>query len=261
MSISNAVGKGGRNNNEDVKVVQAALNLVRSGSFGLKSRIEVSGKAGNDTIAAIELFQAGVVGMKTPDGLISPNGKTIQALKSSIKKGLNSDSLAAIMAYGNRATLQLYLPLFGSQLPKYQIVTSLRIAHFLAQLGHESLSLRHAEELASGEAYEGRKDLGNTKPGDGKRFKGRGFIQLTGRNNYEEYSNDACLNLMQNGNESLIAKYPHALDVSLWFWKKRNLNQRSDMDDLRGITRRVNGGFNGLLDREKYLKRAKFFLI
>ena len=156
----------------------------------------------------------------------------------------------------------MYLPLFQAKLPKYQIITPLRIAHFLAQVGHESLSLTYTEELASGEAYEGRKDLGNIEKGDGKRFKGRGLIQLTGRNNYEAYSNDACLNLMHKGNEKFVSQVPtYALDASLWFWKRQNLNERADMDDLRGITRRVNGGYNGLEDREKYLARAKFFLI
>ena len=261
MSQTNPVGKGGKNLKEDVKVIQAALNLVRNNNFKLKEKIEIDGKAGSTTIAAIELFQSNVVGMKTPDGLIDANGKTIQILRASIQKGLNADSFAAIMANGNKSTLQMYFPLFKFQLPQYQMVSPLRVAHFLAQLGHESLSLTYTEELASGEAYEGRKDLGNTKVGDGRRFKGRGFIQLTGRNNYEAYSNDACLNLMQNGNESLVAKYPYSLDASLWFWKRQNLNVRADMDDLRGITRRVNGGYNGLQDRARYLERAKFFLM
>jgi len=261
MSISSSVGKGGKNIKDDVKVIQASLNLMKNGNFKLKDKIAINGKAGSDTIAAIQLFQSNVLGMKVPDGLIGANGKSIQALRASIQKGLNADSFTAIMVSGSKTTLQMYLPLFLSQLPQYQVSTPLRMAHFLAQLGHESLSLTYPEELASGEAYEGRQDLGNTKAGDGRRFKGRGFIQLTGRNNYEAYSNDACLNLMQNGNETLISKYPYALDVSLWFWKRQNLNKRADMDDLNGITKRVNGGYNGLPDRGEYLERAKFFLI
>ena len=261
MSTTSSVGKGGQNLRDDVKVIQAALNLVKNDSFKLKEKFEINGTIGSETIAAIELFQSSVAGMKVPDGQIAANGKTLRTLRPSIQKGLNADSFAAIMVSGSKTTLQSYLPLFQSQLPQYQVFAPLRMAHFLAQLGHESLSLTYSEELASGEAYEGRQDLGNTKTGDGKRFKGRGFIQLTGRNNYEAYSKDAGLNLMQNGNETLIAKYPYALDVSLWFWKRQNLNKRADMDDLKGITKRVNGGYNGLQDRGMYLERAKFFLI
>lgn len=104
--------------------------------------------------------------------------------------------------------------------------------------------------------------MGNTQKGDGIRFKGRGLIQLTGRNNYEEYGAHARLNLTKAGNENLIAKIPkYAVDVSLWFWDKRNLNTYADNDDLRSVTRRVNGGYNGLDDRKQYLDRAKFFLL
>ena len=260
MSLIGSVGKGGSNGMVDVKLIQAALNLVKDKNFKLKREVKIDGKAGNATIAAIETFQSTVVGMAAPDGLVGVNGKTIQTLRTSIQKGLNAHAFAAIMAHGKKQTLGAYLPLFQSRLPAYQIMSPLRTAHFLAQVGHESLSLTYTEELASGDAYEGRKDLGNTQKGDGRRFKGRGFIQLTGRNNYQAYSNDAGLNLMLKGNESLISKSPHALEVSLWFWKKRNLNMRADADDLRGITKIVNGGYNGLSDRESYLKRAKFFL-
>lgn len=261
MSISGSVGKDARNIKNDVKLVQAALNLVKHGNYRLSNRIEINGKMGADTVAAIEHFQRTVAGATSPDGRIDTTGKTIQLLKTSIEKGLNANSFSAIMANGPKVTQQMYFPLFQSQMPRYQVVTPLRIAHFLAQLGHESLSLTYSEELASGEAYEGRKDLGNNKTGDGKRFKGRGFIQLTGRSNYEAYAKDACLNIMQSGNESLLGTFPYALDVSLWFWKRQKLNVLADADDLRGITRRVNGGYNGLPDRQQYLDRAKYFLI
>jgi putative chitinase len=262
MDITDSVGKGGKNLKADVKVIQAALNLVKNSKFSLNGRLEIDGMAGSSTIAAIESFQSNVAGMAAPDGLIAADGKILQTLKASIQKGLNDDSFAAIMANGSKNNLSTYLPLFQAKLPDYQINTPLRMAHFLAQVGHESLSLTYTEELASGEAYEGRQDLGNTEQGDGKRFKGRGFIQLTGRNNYQAYSNESGLDLMKSGNETLISTVPaNALDVSLWFWKRQNLNTRADLDDLRGITRRVNGGYNGLEDRELYLNRAKFFLV
>lgn len=262
MCINNDVGKNSTNNIVDVKVIQAALNLAQNNNFKLTQKLIIDGKIGKKTISTIETFQNTIVGMGTPDGIVSVNGKTIKILRSSVKKGLNIDSLSAIMAHGSNSNIRIYLPLLQTQLAKYDISSPLRIAHLLAQLGHESLSLTYTEELASGEAYEGRKDLGNTETGDGKRFKGRGLIQLTGRANYAAYSKDSGLGLLKTGNEILISKNPeYALDVSLWFWKKNNLNKRADMDDLRGITKRVNGGYNGLEDRANYLCRAKFFLI
>lgn len=186
----------------------------------------------------------------------------MSALKKALTKGVSLHALLATMAYGSRASLELYLPLFRSQLPLYKINTPLRVAHFLAQVGHESYSLRYTEELASGQAYEGRKDLGNIEKGDGVRFKGRGLIQLTGRANYEKYAEYACIQLLKKPNEKLVATSPwYALDASLWFWSKRNLNRYADNDDIRSITRRVNGGYNGLVDRQAYLDRAKFFLM
>lgn len=168
----------------------------------------------------------------------------------------------AIMAKGNTGTIKTYFSLFKVLFPKYHINTPLRTAHFLAQVGHESLSLIYTKELASGAAYEGRLDLGNTEKGDGSRFKGRGLIQLTGRSNYASYGKHANLNLLQKGNEGLISSVPrYALDVSLWFWENKRLNLYADADNLMVITKRVNGGYSGLSDRQDYLDRAKFFLI
>jgi len=261
MCIESSVGKDGTNNKVDVKVVQAALNLCTDDKFHITTKLPINGKLDANTISAIEAFQSTVVGATKPDGVVNKNGKTLQALKKKLKKGISNDSLLAIMAHGNSATIQTYLPIFKTEVVKYQADSPLRFAHFLAQVGHESLSLLYTEEIASGVAYEGRKDLGNTQQGDGKRFKGRGLIQLTGRKNYATYGEYACLNLLQSGNESMIAKVPaYAVDASLWFWKTHNLNKRADMDDLKGITRRVNGGYNGLDDRQMYLNRAKFFL-
>ena len=166
------------------------------------------------------------------------------------------------MGPGNRSTIKTYFPILNGSLSKYSINTPLRIAHFLAQVGHESLSFRYTQELASGATYEGRVDLGNTKKGDGIRFKGRGLIQLTGRDNYSKYGKYVGIDFLKKGNEQMIATTPkYALDVSLWFWKNKRLNRYADKDDLRSVTRRINGGYNGLPDRQLYLDRAKFFLL
>jgi len=262
VAILQSVGEEGVNDRVDVKVIQAALNLSQSDKFKLDKQLVVDGDIGSKTILAIEAFQKNIVKLGNPDGRIDPDGRTLGTLKSNILEGLNQDSLMAIMAMGRKSTIKLYLPLLNLSLPKYEINTPLRTAHFLAQIGHESLSFVYTQEVASGAAYEGRLDLGNTQPGDGVRFKGRGLIQLTGRDNYKKYGKFISVDLLHSGNEQLIAEKPeYALDVSLWFWNKRKLNDYADEDNLKAITRRINGGYNGLEDREHYLNRAKFFLV
>ncbi|MFK5947346.1 MAG: glycoside hydrolase family 19 protein [Methylococcales bacterium] len=262
MAIKQSVGEKGKNDKVDVKIIQAALNLAQSANFKLKNRLIVDGSNGNKTITAIEYFQKNIVKLNAPDGRVDAGGTTLKVLNKNIIKGLNQDSLMAIMAMGVGPTVKIYLNLMISMFPKYQLNTPLRMAHFLAQVGHESLSFVYTQELASGAAYEGRKDLGNIQKGDGTRFKGRGLMQLTGRDNYTSYGKYIKVDLLKSGNERLVATTPkYALDVSLWFWDNRKLNKYADSDNLKAITRRVNGGYNGLQDRGDYLERAKFFLL
>ncbi|KEG17063.1 glycoside hydrolase family 19 protein [Bartonella bacilliformis] len=145
-----------------------------------------------------------------------------------------------------------------------EITTPLRVAHFLSQCAHESDGFFTLCEYASGRAYEGRKDLGNTKQGDGVRFKGRGLIQLTGRNNYHCFTEfwrslDAqaldCEAFLE-----IVEKFPAALWSSIWFWHMKCLNKLADQDDIVGITKMINGGKNGLVQRLTYLNRAKKLL-
>lgn len=140
----------------------------------------------------------------------------------------------------------------------YEINTSLRLAAFLAQVGHESGRMRYVEEIASGRAYEGRLDLGNTEKGDGMRFKGRGLIQITGRANYTELSNDVHLDFVSNPLELCYPEY--AVLSACWFWSKRDLNKYADAGEFKEITRRINGGYNGLEDREKLYHKCKRML-
>jgi putative chitinase len=140
-------------------------------------------------------------------------------------------------------------------LTEYAMNTDNRAAHFLAQTCHESAGFRTAEEFASGSAYEGRKDLGNTQPGDGPRYKGRGLIQLTGRANYVEYGEALGLDLVDH--PETAAEPVISLRIACEFWKRRGLNQVADRDDIETITRQINGGLNGLQDRKAYLAKAK----
>ena len=132
---------------------------------------------------------------------------------------------------------------------------SLRLIHFLAQLAHESGNFRYMEEIASGAAYEGRKDLGNTQPGDGKRFKGRGPIQLTGRANYRRYGQQLGIDF--ENNPAIVAIPSVGLLVACKFWSDNGLNELADKDDVVSITKRINGGTNGLADRKAKLEIIK----
>ena len=135
------------------------------------------------------------------------------------------------------------------------IVDRLRIAHFLAQTCHESAGFRTTEELASGDAYEGRESLGNTEPGDGRRFKGRGLLQLTGRANYREYGEALGVDLVAD--PARAAEPALSLRIACEYWKRRNINEACDRDDLIRVTKLINGGTNGLEDRRALTAKAK----
>lgn len=145
-----------------------------------------------------------------------------------------------------------YLP---DALEKYKINTPLRIAHFLAQLAHESAHFRTFEEYASGAAYEGRRDLGNVRAGDGRRYKGRGPIQITGRFNYRKYGDKLGIDLENNPDQA--ADPSVGVLIACQYWVDHHLNELADQDNVREITRRINGGYNGLRDRMDKLARAK----
>lgn len=147
------------------------------------------------------------------------------------------------------------LPHLNECAKQYEINTPLRMAHFLAQVCHESGEFSYVKELASGMAYEGRKDLGNVYAGDGPLYKGRGYMQLTGRNNYTRYEKESGNAVVKN--PKLLESPKLAMDSACWFWKTHGLNELADKDNLTLVTKRVNGGLNGFKEREKYLLRAK----
>ena len=132
-------------------------------------------------------------------------------------------------------------------------------ASFLAQIGHETGNLKYLEEIASGNAYNGRKDLGNAQPGDGPRFKGRGMIQLTGRANYTKFS-QAMNRPDIMTNPKLVATDPTlAAESAFYYWKTRKgLREAAQRGDIVKVSKLVNGGTNGLQDRKNkfaaYLK-------
>lgn len=163
--------------------------------------------------------------------------------------------LRAIAPYSNRDRLDQLLPHLNITMQRYAITTPLRKAHFLAQVGHESDGFNTNEEYASGAAYEGRSDLGNTQAGDGRRFKGRGLIQVTGRANYADCGRALGVDLIRNPER--LGDYDLACLSAGWYWSSRRLNGDADSDDILTITKIINGGTNGLADRQSYLARAK----
>jgi predicted chitinase len=135
---------------------------------------------------------------------------------------------------------------------KYGIDTPIRRAHFLAQCAHESGGFKWVKEFASGAAYEGRKDLGNIQTGDGVKFKGRGYIQLTGRANYTQFKKGVTDDIITN---PIVVESKYPAETAAWFWKTRKFNDFANDDSvatLKKVTKRVNGGYNGYDDRKKY---------
>jgi predicted chitinase len=167
-------------------------------------------------------------------------------------------NLAAIMLRSSEQNRAVFLQPLNRAMVEFSISTRLRQAHFLAQIGHESADLRYTEELASGDRYEGRSALGNTQPGDGRLFKGRGLFFLTGRANYATYGTALGLDLV--GNPELAAQPDVAARLAAIFWKLVGLNELADCDDLRAITRRISGGLRGLNDLSDRVARAKLAL-
>lgn len=162
--------------------------------------------------------------------------------------------LGWVFKEANPSLLDRFLDPLNSTLEEFEINTPARIRMFLAQIGHESGQLRYRKELASGEAYEGRKDLGNTSPGDGVRYKGRGLIQITGKSNYALASLALGLPLIEK--PELLEEDLNACRSAGWFWYKSNCNALADMGLFEKVTRRINGGLNGYADRFKLYQRA-----
>lgn len=260
MCITHSVGLHGVNHMTDVLLVQVMLN-ENIGSLIPYSPLVVDGRMGMHTQDMITEFQRRVLLMDHPDGKIDPGGRTLKALHDGMSRDLTEDKLHGIMLYANSVALDKYYQPLLTYMSQSEITTPLRKAHFLAQLGHESGDLRYSEEEASGTAYEGRIDLGNTQQGDGPRFKGRGLIQLTGRANYVAFGKARKQDYVTPPNYNQIATDPNlAVDVSCWFWTTHKLNDLADADDLIGITKKINGGTNGLPDRRAHLQRAKCLL-
>lgn len=187
----------------------------------------------------------------------------------------------------NRQRAAELVEVFNAWNEKFGITTPLRIAHFLSQIMHESGGLNTLQENLNYSAerllvvfpkyfnktnvslyarnpqkignrvYANRMGNGSEGSGDGYRYRGRGCIQLTFRNNYQAYQNSGFCNGDLMSHPEWLAQSPGAYKSAMWFWWKNNCNQYADRDDIKGVTKKINGGYNGLSQREAYVKAFK----
>lgn len=158
----------------------------------------------------------------------------------------------------------VFVPGLNATMGKYAIITRLRMAAFIAQIGHESGQLRYVRELG-GDTYLAKYDtgrlaqrLGNTPEadGDGQKYRGRGLIQVTGRANYEACSEALFGDSRLLATPELLEQPVYAAMSAGWFWQRAGLNSLADKGDFLAITKRINGGTNGLEDRKELYERA-----
>jgi putative chitinase len=166
---------------------------------------------------------------------------------------LSLSQLVACMP-GSEARAPVFVECLNTAMTEFAIDSLARQACFLAQVAHESGSLRYTLELASGRDYEGREDVGNTQPGDGPKYKGRGLLQVTGRANTE-----ACLlKLRRNIEDRAYLETPMGASRSAaWFWDHKGLNAPADQGLFWTISKKINGGTNGLDDRIRHYVRIR----
>ncbi len=203
---------------------------------------------------ALRLFQ-GKYGVQQ-NGRLGPT--TLAVLDKAMRCSVTLEQFAKIAGMPV-ADAAKELPGLNASMYFAEINTVQRKATYLAQLGHESLGFAQFEEFASGAAYEGRRDLGNTQRGDGKRYKGRGAIQLTGRANYRS----ATADLKPMLGDTDLEQNPERADdpdvrylTAAWFWNERDLNRHADKGNFDTVTSRINGGQNGRADRRQRYQKA-----
>ncbi len=267
------------------------LNAIAKRYYGHASRAKDIAKANgiknpNQIKVGWKLVLPDMSSLELPsDTVPTPAQPAVQDESKDEGFRVSASQLADIMK--TTAEVTAYCEAVNACLQRYDINTPLRAAHFLAQVAHESGGFRYVEEnlnysahalksvfgkyfkddtLVSNYArhpqkianrvYANRMGNGSERSGDGWRYRGRGLIQLTGKSNYTQYAEARCVDVVQT--PDLVAKDPTlATDVAGWYWDSRTLNRYADNDDLRAITKRINGGYHGLKDRQFYLNRAK----
>jgi len=218
-------------------------------AFQKSKGLDADGKAGPNTLGELALGDSA-------SGDAGAGTATATAPESSAGGGLSLAMLKKIMPLSKMS--EQVLPTLNETMREFEINNRLRAAAFLATLAVESGEYRYSEELDSGKAYEGRKDLGNTHPGDGPRYKGHGRIQLTGRDVHKACGDYFGVDLIAN--PMLATEEPLATRSAGWFWKfyKTQMNELSDQGKFLETQVKVNGrnkktGLpNGWPERQRY---------
>ena len=183
---------------------------------------------------------------------------------------ITKQQLKEIMPNALSKNIDMYLPYLNELMPKFGINTKLRVCHFLAQIAHDSGQFRYSQEIASGKAYDtGRLAvaLGNTPQadGDGQKYKGRGLIQLTGTANYRRFNEYLQKNFEDKTDvlksPEVVATPYYAVLTACWFFMVSGCLALADKDDIKAVTKRVNGGLNGFTQRQQYLIKAKKVIV
>ena len=171
------------------------------------------------------------------------------------------EQILAIMPNA-KAKVDAFLPYINGYAEVFKIDTPKRMAHFLAQIAHESGELRYTKELGNKNYFHKydvgklKNMLGNLKDGDGYKYRGRGLIQITGRANYQAFQNSKQVTDDIMEHPEILEQPRYATKSAMWWWWKHGLNKLADSDSFLAITKTINGGTYGLENRRKYLKRA-----
>lgn len=197
----------------------------------------------------------GQIIQKRQDELSAKDKKTIQQVTQHVAQAKKSPEV-------KKTKETPYQPITGSKLETslYNFAKKLglkgtELAAFMAQTAHETDYFKTLSEYSSGEQYEGRKDLGNIYKGDGVKYKGRGFIQITGRYNYTQAAKDLGIDLVKH--PELAERPDVAARVTWWYWKNRVRPNVASFADVKQVTKQINPALRGLEKRRQFTKDFK----
>lgn len=217
-----------------------------------------------DAIGGIARFIAALLARKSTGDKLAPVAPVVFPAAPVVFPSTPSAMKTADLARCTGASLAnaaKFLPYLMSAMDEFGIITTVQQAAFLSQVGHESGGLRYTVEIwgptPAQARYEGRGDLGNTHPGDGSRFRGRGLLQTTGRYNYQKTG--AALGVDLITSPELLGQPALAARSAGWYWQTHGLNAIAD--DCAACTRKINGGMNGYAERLALFEAAKGVLL